>query len=108
MPKLPNNPLYNDKELCSLIVFVYEIISMSDEMFDMFKELERYLNEETSNIIKIVPIISDKISFKCVYPVIPNDDIIELIEKASEIEDYELSNLAKSILRSLKLMKLKD
>jgi len=107
MPKIPNIPIYT-KDSDSLIVFIYEMESFSKYDNEIVDTLEKYLNQGTSNVVKIVPMISDKRNFKCVYPVIPNDDIIELIEKASKLEDNDLSNLAKGILRSLKLMKLKD
>jgi len=89
-----------------LVVFVFEHSdpdAINKSGFDM---VNHYLNQDTSKTVKVIPILTGRKAFYCVYPVVPNQEIIELITKAAKMDNDEISSSAKLILRSLKLMKL--
>jgi len=103
MPSLPK-PKDPDK----LIIFVIESIQPIDD--NLILGISEYLNSDTSFNVKVLPISSEeykKPEIKCIYPVIPNEEIISLLEKISHMDD-EVGREAKSILRMLKNQKLKD
>ena len=95
------------KDPKKLLIFVLE--APNDLLKEQYEILVKYLNEDVDFNIKVVPLLSDikTLSFRCVYPSIPDDDVISVLEKAAECENGELSKEAKNILRSLKLMKIK-
>lgn len=100
--------LSNKKDPEKLIVFTIE--SLTPLSSEEIKEISEYLNNDTSYTIKILPISSthyDKPGIKCIYPVIPNDDILSLLDKVVDI-DGEVGREAKSILRMLKIQKIND
>lgn len=89
-----------------IIVFVFEYTANGFDLTTEFlRNLHEYLNEKSSKTVKIVPIIGEKMSFYCVYPTMPSDEILSLLTKVSEYPDDEIANESKRILRLLKLMK---
>jgi len=103
MPKLPIS-----KDPDKLIIFAIETPrSISDEQT---AEIIKYLNHDTSYNVKILPISSEEYKkpiIRCIFPVVPNEEILSLLSKVASGED-EIAREAKSILRMLKIQKIKD
>ena len=99
--------LGKEKNRDDLVVFLVEVEDESQVNNDLFVNLHTYMNQDTSKVVKLVPMVTGRKSMKCIYPALPNDEIVSLLERLSG-NDNDFSREAKTILRTLKIMKIKD